>query len=702
MNARTVSLPRLERGKPHPLGATWDGSGTNFAVYAGSATRVELCLFDATGRRELARLPLPECTDEVWHGWLPDAGPGTLYGFRVDGPYQPQDGLRCNANKLLLDPYARAISGAVQWSDALYAYRAGSPKGDLSFDRRDSARAMPKGVVVDDTYHWRDDRPPRVPWSDTVVYEAHVRGISMLRDDLRPELRGTYDALGDAAFIEHLKRLGVTTLELLPIQSFAQDRFLVERGLHNYWGYSPLAYFAPEPRYLGPGRADGLRTAIRRLHAAGIEVLLDVVYNHTCEGNELGPTISFRGFANEAYYRLQENRRYYCNDTGCGNQLDATHPRTMQLILDSLRWWATSFRVDGFRFDLGSTLGRTATGFDPHAPLFAAMLQDPVLAPLKLVSEPWDCGPGGYQLGNHAPGFAEWNDRYRDGVRRFWRGDAGMRGDLAARLSGSADFFDRRRRRPWASVNFITSHDGFTLRDVVSYAEKHNEANGEDNRDGHSENYSANHGAEGETDDPVIRAARERVARALLATLLVSHGTPMLLAGDELWRTQRGNNNAYCQDNELGWVDWSGKDDEPARSLAALVARCTALRAELASLRAPHFHHGAETALPGVRDIGWYAADGRELDEPAWRDPEPRTIALRLARDRDDGRGVDLVLLLLNAGDGDAGFDLPEPAQPWRVRLDSSRPDAVEHALAGLRCEVPARSLLLLSAQVVS
>ncbi|HET7843640.1 MAG TPA: glycogen debranching protein GlgX [Xanthomonadales bacterium] len=687
---------RLERGHAWPLGATWDGTGTNFAVYSAQATRVELSVFDATGRREVARMPLPECTDEVWHGCLPDAGPGTLYGYRVDGPYEPARGLRFNANKLLVDPYARALSGHLSWSDAVYGYRPGSARADLSFDRRDSARAMPKSVVVEGAYHWRDDKAPRVPWRDMVVYEAHVRGLTMGREDLRPEVRGTFDALGDPKLIEHLKRLGVTTLELLPIQSFAQDRFLVERKLANYWGYSPLAYFAPEPRYLGPSGADGLRTAIRRLHAAGIEVLLDVVYNHTCEGNELGPTLSLRGFDNAAYYRLQEDPRYYCNDTGCGNQLDATHPRTLQLILDSLRWWVTSFHVDGFRFDLGSTLGRTATGFDPHAPVFAAMLQDPVLASVKLVSEPWDCGPGGYQLGNHAPGFGEWNDRFRDGVRRFWRGEGGQRGELAARLAGSADYFDRRRRRPWASVNFVTSHDGFTLRDVVSYTDKHNEANGEENRDGHSENYSANFGVEGETDDAGIVDARRRVAQALLATLLLAHGTPMMLAGDELWRTQRGNNNAYCQDNELSWLDWSNAEAEPARTLVGLVAKCTGLRRELDPLRARRFHHGAETRLDGVRDIGWFDADGRELDESAWRDGEARTLALRLACDTDDR--VELVLMLMNAGDAEATFALPGPAVPWQLRLDSARPGADATAADGDTFAVGPRSLVLLSA----
>ena len=480
-----MAFPRraLASGAPAPLGAHWDGFGVNFAVFSANAARIELCLFDAGGRREIARYDLPECTDEVFHGYLPDAGPGLLYGYRAHGPYQPEAGHRFNPHKLLLDPYARAHFGRVLWSERLFGYRVGSPRGDLAIDRRDDAAAMPKSIVVHESEPWGEHRRPHRSWQETLIYETHVRGFSIRRTDLREAQRGTYAALGDPRLIEHLVRLGVTAIELMPVHAFLQDRILVERKLANYWGYSTLGFFAPEPRYFADP-ANGmheLRAAIRRLHGAGIEVILDVVYNHTCEGNELGPTLSWRGLDNASYYRLMPGQaRHYINDAGTGNTLDLTHPRVLQMVMDSLRYWATSYQVDGFRFDLCCALGREAAGFDPGAGFFDAIRQDPVLGNLKLIAEPWDVGPGGYQLGNHPPGFAEWNDRSRDAVRRYWRGDDGMRPEISRRLMGSSDMFERHRRRPWASINFVASHDGATLHDLVTYAERHNEANGEE------------------------------------------------------------------------------------------------------------------------------------------------------------------------------------------------------------------------------
>ena len=692
---------RLLPGRPDPLGATWDGLGVNFAVFSANAERIDLCLFDPAGRKEIARLPMPECTDEVWHGYLPEARPGQLYGYRAYGPYEPRRGHRFNPHKLLLDPYTRQLHGEVRWSDALFGYRVGAGRADLSFDRRDSAPAMPKSVVVDDSFHWGDDRPPCVPWERTVIYEAHVRGLSMRRDDIPPRERGTFAALADPRLVEHLRRLGVTAIELLPIHAFLQDRFLVEKGLRNYWGYSTLAFFAPEPRYLiEPWMRNELKVAVRHLHAAGIEVILDVVYNHTCEGSEMGPTLCWRGLDNASYYRLVPgDERHLINDTGTGNTLNISHPRVLQMVMDSLRYWVREYHVDGFRFDLGTILGREGTGFDPGSGFFDAVRQDPVLSRVKLISEPWDIGPGGYQLGNHPPGFAEWNDRFRDGVRRFWRGDPGMRSDLAARLTGSAELFDRRRRRPWASVNYVASHDGFPLHDLVTYEERHNEANGEGNRDGHPENHSRNWGVEGETGDPAINATRAAVKRAMLATVFVSAGTPMLLGGDEMDRTQGGNNNAYCQDNETSWFDWQRARTPEAEQLQRFVARLTALRARLATLRPARFLHGASQLRPGLADIAWFDQHGQEMTPEAWNQPETRTLALRRAAAMPDG-GVEVTMLLLNADGAGHAFVLPEPRLPWTIVLDSAHPDGPEHTTHGGTVRVAARALMLLAARL--
>ncbi|MBX6742888.1 MAG: glycogen debranching protein GlgX [Acetobacteraceae bacterium] len=692
---------RLLPGRPDPLGANWDGLGVNFAVFSANAERIDLCLFDAAGRREVARLPLPECTDEVWHGYLPEARPGLLYGYRAYGPYEPRQGHRFNPHKLLLDPYTRQLAGEVRWSDALFGYRVGAGRADLSFDRRDSAPAMPKSVVADDSFNWGDDRPPGTPWDRTVIYEAHVRGLTMRREDIEPRERGTFAALADPRILDHLLRLGITAIELMPIQAFLQDRFLVQRGLRNYWGYSTLAFFAPEPRYLvEPWMRNELKATVRRLHAAGIEVILDVVYNHTCEGSEMGPTLCWRGLDNASYYRLVPGEeRHTINDTGTGNTLNLSHPRVLQMVMDSLRYWVREYHVDGFRFDLGPILGREASGFDPGSGFFDAVRQDPTLSRVKLISEPWDLGPGGYQLGNHPPGFAEWNDRFRDDVRRFWRGDPGMRSGLAARLTGSAELFDRRRRRPWASINYVASHDGFTLHDLVSYAERHNEANGEDNRDGHAENFSANWGAEGETTDPGIIATRAALQRAMLATLFASAGTPMLLAGDEMDRTQGGNNNAYCQDNETSWVDWERAATPEVRALYHFTSRLIALRHRLPPLRPPAFLHGGTVLRPGLNDIAWFDQHGHAMTPEAWNEPEARTLALRRAMAAADG-GVDVILLLLNADGAGHAFALPQPRLDWMLVLDSAHPDMPERPVLDEAVPVAPRAVVLLAAQV--
>ena len=688
-------MSALLPGLPYPLGATWDGLGINFAVFSAHAERIELCLFDPAGRREISRLPLPECTDEVWHGYLANAQTGLLYGYRAYGPYDPQNGHRFNPNKLLLDPYARHLAGELRWSDALFGYRLNSPRADLSFDRRDSAPAMPKAVVTDESFKWGNDHPPRTPWADTVIYEAHLRGLTFLREDMRPHQRGTFAALGEERVIDYLRRLGVTAIELLPIHAFVQDRNLLQKSLRNYWGYNTIGFFAIEPRYLASGSANEMRVAIRRLHAAGIEVILDVVYNHTGEGSELGPTLSFRGLDNATYYRLVEgNRRQCVNDTGTGNTINASHPRVMQMIMDSLRHWVTSFHVDGFRFDLAVTLGREMQGFDPGAGFFDALRQDPVLARTKLIAEPWDIGPGGYQLGHHPPGFAEWNDRFRDGLRRFWRGDAGQRADFASRLSGSRDLFDHLARRPWASVNYATAHDGFTLADTVSYVERHNEANLENGQDGNKENYSANWGVEGPTTDPQILDTRAHVMRAMLATVFFAHGTPMLLAGDELGRTQKGNNNAYCQDNELSWLDWKQAFSPGGQALARFVARLIALRHAHPVLRSRNFMHGQEQPVPGIADMSWFDEDGQPVSVESWNNPEKRIIVQRRAMQNPDGT-VPALTLLLNPTDAGVSFRLPPPQAPSRVLIDTDKPDAQERDLEGEHVEVAGRSAVL-------
>lgn len=671
---------RLEAGSPYPLGATFDGLGTNFAVFSAHAEKIELCVFDPAGRREIARYELPEWTDEVWHGYLPDAVPGLVYGYRAYGPYAPEQGHRFNPNKLLLDPYARRLIGNIRWNDALFGYRVRSPRADLSFDRRDSAAAMPKGVVTQASFDWTGDVRPRTPWSETVIYEAHVRGLTKLFEEVAPAERGTFAALSSRPVIDHLKRLGVTAVELLPIHAYAQDRFLQEKGLSNYWGYNSLSFFAPEQRYFASDSHDELRIAVRRLHSAGIEVILDVVYNHTAEGSERGPTLSWRGLDNATYYRLvQDAPRFNVNDTGTGNTVNMSKARVIQMVADSLRYWVTSFGIDGFRFDLGTVLGRTEEGFRHGAAFFQVLRQDPVLQRVKLISEPWDIGPGGYQLGNHPPGFAEWNDRYRDAVRRYWRGDSSMRGELAARLAGSGDIFDRRARRPWASVNFVTSHDGFTLADLTAYKQRYNEANLEGGQDGHGENLSRNWGEEGPTDGPDVEMLRARARRSMLLTLLGSQGTPMLLGGDEFGRTQGGNNNAYCQDNPIGWFDWKQARSPEGEALIEFTQRVIELRKRFPLLRSSRYLYGEEVASD-IPDIDWWDERGTRIGPEDWENVEGRALVMRLARTLDDGR-LELVSLLLNSSDEELEFHLPPPSATRRLLIDSAHPELEEHEI---------------------
>lgn len=689
----TSTPGRLEPGSPTPLGATWDGLGVNFAVFSANATAMELCVYNSA-HREIAKYPLPEHTDQVWHGYLPGAEPGLIYGYRAHGPYKPEEGHRFNPHKLLLDPYAKGLFGALRWSDTLFGYRLQSPRADLSFDRRDSAPGMVKAMVVAENYPWGDDCPPRTPWADTVIYEAHVKGLTKLFDKVPEALRGTYAALGHPTVIAHLRHLGVTAIELMPVHAFLQDRHLLEKGLRNYWGYNTLNFFVPEPSY---GRSPHeLRSAIRQLHRAGIEVLMDVVYNHTCEGSERGPTLSWRGLDNANYYRLlDDNRRHTINDTGTGNVLDLASPRALQMVMDSLRYFVQSYHVDGFRFDLGATLGREHSGFDPNSGFFDAVRQDPILNKVKLISEPWDIGPGGYQLGNHPPPFAEWNDRYRDTLRRYWRGDGGQRPELARRLSGSADIFHS--RRPINSINYLASHDGAPLGDLVMYEGKRNEANGEDNRDGASDNLACHWGIEGPSDEPPIVELRERVKRSMLLSLFASLGTPMLLAGDEFGNTQKGNNNAYCQDNEISWLDWSLLNDTRGVEQTEFTARVIALRHRYKALHSPKFLHGEEIS-PGFKNLDWLDENGNTLTEEDWANGEARALIMRRALWNGDGK-IEVLSLLLNGSEKAIEFSL-QSNWPWQLLVDTAAPDRKPGPYEGATYMVEDRSAALFSAMV--
>ncbi len=679
---------RVQLGQPYPLGATWDGMGVNFALFSENATSVDLCLFDsADATAESQRVSLPERTDMVWHGYLLDVRPGQLYGYRVHGPYEPEAGHRFNANKVVLDPYAKAIARTVRWGDEMFGYRLGDEQEDLSFDERDSAAFAPLASVVDTAFTWGNDSAPRTPWHETVIYELHVKGFTKLHPDVPEPMRGTYAGLASEAGIRHLKSLGVTAVELMPVHHHAYDRHLVERGLSNYWGYNTLGFFAPDVRYsLTPtptGTVREFKMMVRSLHAAGIEVILDVVYNHTAEGNHLGPTLSLRGVDNASYYRLvQEEPRYYEDFTGCGNTLNMQSPRVLQLLMDSLRYWVLEMHVDGFRFDLASALARELYEVNKLSAFFDVIHQDPVLSQVKLIAEPWDVGPGGYQVGNFPVLWTEWNGKYRDSVRRFWRGDGGQVSELATRLSGSSDLYEHNGRRPYASINFITAHDGFTLQDLVSYNEKHNEANGEDNRDGESNNLSWNCGVEGPTDDPAIATLRERQKRNFMATLLLSQGVPMLCGGDELSRTQGGNNNAYCQDNEISWLHW---DLTPAqKDFLVFCQHLIRLRLQHPVFRRRRFFQGRRIRGADVKDLTWFEPNGQEMTDQAWDAHSIRSIMVRLGGDslhELDSKGEPIVdddfVFLMNAHPEGTTFKLPwhRAELQWERLLDTGDPD---------------------------
>lgn len=685
-------------GKPYPQGATWEGAGVNFALFSENATGVELCLFDsAKGGREMQRIKLTEQTAQIWHGYLPEVRPGQLYGYRVYGPFEPMHGHRFNPAKLLLDPYVKAIAGAIRWSDALFGYTIGHPEADLSRDERDSAEGLSKCVVVDPAFSWGEDPLPRIPWHKTLIYELHIKGFTALHPAVPKELRGTYAGLTCPAVLDHLHSLGITAVELMPVHHFVADRHLSDRGLTNYWGYNSIGLFAPESSYASGGtlgqQVHEFKTLVKTLHREGIEVILDVVYNHTGEGNHLGPTLCFRGIDNAAYYRLVTgNERYYMDYTGCGNTLDMTHPQVLRLIMDSLRYWVIEMHVDGFRFDLAAALARELHEVDRLGAFFDIIHQDPILSQVKLIAEPWDLGEGGYQVGNFPVLWAEWNGLYRDTVRRFWRGDGGQVGGLAYRLTGSSDLYGRSGRHPYASINFITAHDGFTLNDLVSYNEKHNEANGEENRDGQSDNLSWNCGVEGPTDDPGIVALRRRQQRNFLATLLLSQGVPMLLAGDEIGRTQHGNNNTYCQDNEISWLDW--KLDKPRQELLEFTRFLIRLFHQHPVLRRRHFSQGRRIRGSEVKDLTWFRPDGKEMAEEDWNNSETRCFGLRLAGDaieEVDDRGNPLadytLLILMNAHYDVVAFVLPahRPKMRWEPVLDTrgAIPNPKPHLMRG-------------------
>lgn len=649
-------------GDGRRLGAQVTEEGVNFAIFSACAEGVELCLFDEDGKTEIARLPLPENTDEIWHGFVPDLKPGALYGYRVHGPYDPANGHRFNANKLLIDPYARELVGELKQSNAHFGYDVLSPEKDLSFDEQDNASFMPKCRVVGPKPQARGPSHMDIPWASTIIYETHVKGFTQLNPAIPENLRGTYEGMGHDRTVEYIKSLGITSVELMPVHAFFDDFHLLDKGLRNYWGYNTLGFFAPAARYYGPAGLDGFRKMVRSFHDAGIEVILDVVYNHTAEGNELGPTLSFKGIDNFSYYRtIGDEHRYYVNDTGTGNTLNTSHPRVLQLVMDSLRYWHDEMEVDGFRFDLGTILGREPGGFDPRGGFFDAIAQDPALAKAKLIGEPWDIGPGGYQVGSFPPGWAEWNDKYRDSVREYWKGDPNTAQDFASRILGSGDLYDQRGRRPWSSVNFVTAHDGFTLRDLVSYDGKHNDANGEDNNDGHNDNRSHNYGWEGPADNEDINRIRARQQRNFLATLLFSHGTPMMLAGDELGHSQNGNNNAYCQDNETTWLDWSTVDKE-AEALRDFTRRLIVLRKKQPLLHRVTWRDGML--------VNWFAADGGEQSPEHWT--EETTLCLHLSRDDLAGEpGIWTELLLIfNPTPDDVMFTVPDYGdKPWKLRL---------------------------------
>jgi len=696
-----------QSGEPFPLGATADEHGVNFAIYSENATGIELCLFNTLeDDTESIKITLKERTNHVWHAYVPGLRPGQLYGYRVHGPYEPEAGHRFNPNKLLIDPYAKAVAGELQWHDDVFGYQIGDPQQDLSYNVRNSAPYIPKCVVINDAFDWGEDRSPRIPYHESVIYEAHVKGLTQLHPDIPDEIRGSYAAIAHPAIISHLKKLGITTIELMPVHFFIEDRHLVDRGLSNYWGYNTIGYFAPDARYSSSGvmgeQVAEFKQMVKTLHKEGIEVIIDVVYNHTAEGNQYGPTICFRGIDNLCYYRHTENPRYYMDYTGCGNTLNTRMPYVLQLIMDSLRYWITEMHVDGFRFDLAATLARELHEVQKLGAFFDIIHQDPVISRVKLIAEPWDVGEGGFQIGKFPPGWAEWNGLYRDCMRNFWRGGDNQLAEFAQRLTGSSDLYQNDYRSPGASVNFITAHDGFTLRDLVSYEQKHNEANEDDNTDGANDNYSCNYGVEGETDDPEILQIRARQQRNLLATLLLSQGVPMILAGDELGNTQFGNNNSYCQDNEISWIDWSKADNE----LFEFVCAAVAFRRSHPAFSRKRWFQGQPIRGIGVEDIAWFSHDGFQMDEEKWNDSMAKTIGvclnglgLRCLNENGEKMTDDNFYLIFNAYDGPITFTLPEAkfGDNWRVAL-STMPlhYGKEEIRSGTQVPVEPRSFLLL------
>jgi isoamylase len=703
---------KLLPGRPYPLGATWDGQGVNFAIFSENATGVDLCLFDdPDATTESERIKLTEVTNHIWHCYLPYMWPGQLYGYRVHGPYEPENGLRFNPNKLVIDPYAKAISGKVNWDAPVFGYELGHEEMDLSFDEHDSAWGVPKGVVIIPTFDWEGDQSPKTPWNKSIIYEVHVKGFTRQHPGVPRNQRGTYAGLASPVMIDYLKDLGVTAVELLPVHDFLDDKMLMDRGLTNYWGYNTTGFFAPDARYSSAGdtgeQVAEFKAMVKALHRAGIEVILDVVYNHTSEGSELGPTLSLRGIDNTVYYRLvAEHERYYMDYTGTGNSLNARHPQVLQLIMDSLRYWILEMHVDGFRFDLAATLARELHDVDRLAAFFDIIHQDPVISQVKLIAEPWDVGEGGYQVGNFPVLWTEWNGKYRDAVRKYWRGDESQVAELGYRLTGSSDLYQGEGRNPNASINFITAHDGFTLNDLVSYNDKHNEANGENNQDGANDNESWNHGVEGPTDDPEIIALREQQKRNFLATLFFSQGVPMLCGGDEISRTQGGNNNAYCQDNEISWIDW--ELDELKTELLAFTRHLIRVRQEHPALRRRKFFQGRRIRGSDVRDITWLRPDGKQMSDEEWDNGWVRCLGMRLgglALDEFDEFGDrvtdDTLLILINSHAENVDFKLPTSARGlhWDILVDTSTGEIIEEEQPvpnGSTFDLPARSLVLL------
>lgn len=694
---------QVSSGRSFPLGATNNATGVNFALFSAHADKVELCLFDSTGEFEIQRIELPEFTDDVWHGHVEDLPVGTLYGYRVYGPFLPHQGHRFNPHKLLMDPYAKKLQGKYVHSSTHYSYDLASRQKDLTIDTRDNAKYLPKAVVIDPLEH--SNNHPLIRRRHTTVYEMHVKGFSQLNQKIDKKIRGTFAALADETSIKYLTELGVNCIELLPVHSFIDEPFVHEKGLSNYWGYNSINFFTPEARYSASGEIDEFKACVERLHQANIEVILDVVYNHTAEGNELGPTLSFRGIDNASYYRLsEEDNRYYTNYSGCGNTLNISHPRVLQLVTDSLRYWVQVMGVDGFRFDLAPILGRDCPHFSKRSHFFSALRQDPVLSQVKLIAEPWDIGSDGYQLGRFPNSWLEWNDRFRDTVRRFWRGDKGIAPEFARRLHGSADIFEQRSRRPASSVNFITSHDGYTLHDLVTFEQRHNEANGENNADGHGTNFSCNFGHEGETEDSIVNQLRLQQKRNMLATLFIAQGTPMLLAGDEIGNSQQGNNNAYSQDNEISWLDWQQAD----RSLFDFVKALIQLRKDHPLLNRTHYQHGLNTSdKTGLKDISWLNKKGQIMADSDWQKSNRKCFGMLLADTHDENTDVridtaehndDAILVIFNAHRHDKAFHLPELSGQWQVLFNTAKPQStLPDMLQDSLITLSAHSLVLLS-----